>query len=84
MLAKVVSKMRGDVLAIAKVRMIELSPVRSPLLRLEVAVAEEAPPLRLEVAVMKGARRRNVAVEVEVAVVEGETYHDVDSNRYGR
>ena len=66
MLAKVVSKMRADVLAIAKVRMIELSPVRSPLLRLEVAVAEEAPPLRLEVAVMKGARRRNVAVEVAI------------------
>ena len=78
MLAKVVPKMRADVLAIAKVRMIELSPVRSPLLRLEVAVAEEAPPLRLE------ARRRNVAAEVEVTVVEREIHHDVDSNRYGR
>ena len=65
MLAKVVSKMLAQVIAIAKV-VTELSPAGSPLFRLEVAVAEEAPPLRLEVAVMKGARRRNVAVEVAI------------------
>ena len=60
MLAKVVSEMLAEVLAevncgkllaIAKV-VAELAPARSPLLRLEVAVAEEAPPLRLEVAVV--------------------------------
>ena len=82
MLAKVVSKMLAQVIAIAKV-VTELSPARSPLFRLEVAVAEEAPPLRLEVAVVKGARRRNVAVEVAIlaAVSEGDPYHDVDSNK---
>ena len=82
MLAKMISKMLAEIHAIAKV-LVELAPARSPPLRLEVAVAEEAPPLRLEVAVMKGARRRNVAVEVEVTVVEGEIHHDVDSNSHG-
>ena len=74
--------MLAQVIAIAKV-VTELSPAGSPLFRLEVAVAEEAPPLRLEVAVMKGARRRNVAVEVAIlaAVSEGDPYHDVDSNK---